>query len=360
MKTKSLMVISRVPKSGMRITLMGIISMLKQEVQDIALLKPVVSDKKEYGEDIDFFTNYFKLTQNPKKSYGISINRIKKEVARDNIEYIYETLLEQYEELLNSYNFVLCEGVQSLELEEFLDFDINFEIAKNLQIPIVEIINGYREEFEIIEENIRYIIHQSQKEGVSLLGIFINRVSLEIMLRLKNIKLEVPLFLLPEIEELNKPTLLDIIKQTNAKLFTTDRGVLQRVVKQTKIATMMLDNYLNYLEDGDLIIVSGDRSDIIVGTFVANLSNHYPTITGTVQAGALFTEEYLPAQTIMYSLAIANNTFSKKIGNFKTANNVMEFFNSISKYIQIGGNSTLGKGIVEINCEGCKNESKGC
>jgi len=45
------MVISRIPKSGMRITLMGIISMLKQEVQDIALLKPVVSDKKEYSED---------------------------------------------------------------------------------------------------------------------------------------------------------------------------------------------------------------------------------------------------------------------------------------------------------------------
>jgi len=287
MKMKSIMVISRVPKSGMRITLMGLISMLKQEVQDIALLKPIVSDKKEYGEDIEFFTNYFKLTQDPKNSYGISVSKIKKEIARDNIEYIYETLLEQYEALLNRYDFVLCEGVQSLELEEFLDFDINFEIAKNLQIPVIEIVNGYQERFETIKENITYIIHQSQKEGVQLLGIFVNRVSNDILQKLKDMSVEVPLFLLPEIKELNKPTLLDIIKQTNAKLITTDRGMLERVVEQTKIATMMLDNYLNYLENGDLIIVSGDRSDIIVGTFVASLSNYYPSITGIILTGGI-------------------------------------------------------------------------
>jgi phosphate acetyltransferase len=266
---------------------MGLISMLKQEVQDIALLKPIVSDKKEYGEDIEFFTNYFKLTQDPKNSYGISVSKIKKEIARDNIEYIYETLLEQYEVLLNRYDFVLCEGVQSLELEEFLDFDINFEIAKNLQIPVIEIVNGYQERFETIKENITYIIHQSQKEGVQLLGIFINRVSNDILQKLKDMSVEVPLFLLPEIKELNKPTLLDIIKQTNAKLITTDRGMLERVVEQTKIATMMLDNYLNYLENGDLIIVSGDRSDIIVGTFVASLSNYYPSITGIILTGGI-------------------------------------------------------------------------
>ncbi len=281
------MVISRVPKSGMRITLMGLISMLKQEVQHIALLKPIVSNTKEYGEDIDFFTNYFKLKQNPNNSYGISVDRIKKEIAKDKIEYIYQTLLEQYENLLNGYDFVLCEGVQSLELEEFLDFDINFEIAKNLQIPVIEIINGYQERFETIEDNINYIINQSQKENVQLLGIFVNRISKDMLSRLKDIDVRVPLFLLPEIEKLNKPTLLDIIKQTNAKLITTDRGMLERVVEQTKIATMMLDNYLNYLENGDLIIVSGDRSDIIVGTFVANLSNYYPSITGIVLTGGI-------------------------------------------------------------------------
>ncbi len=281
------MVISQTPKSGMSITLMGLISMLKQEVERIALFKPIVSNPKEYSKDIDFFTNYFQLKQNPQNSHGITINKVKKEIAKDNIEYIYQTILEQYEKLINEYNFVICEGIQSIELEEFLDFDINFELAKNLQIPIIEIINGYNNNLENIEENIEYTINQSKKNGVYLLAIFVNRVSQSILKKLKNINIEIPLFIIPEIVQLNRPTLLDIIKQTDTKLITTDKSMLQRTIKQTKIATMMLENYLNYLEDGDLIIVSGDRSDIIVGTYLANLSHLYPSISAILLTGGI-------------------------------------------------------------------------
>jgi phosphate acetyltransferase len=283
------MVISRVPRSGMRITLMGIISMLKQEVQEIALFKPIIPNKKESedSEDIDFFIDYFKLKQDKKDSYGLSIKEVKKNIAKDNLKYIYQRILEKHEALIEKYNFVICEGVQSIELEEFLDFDINFEIAKNLQIPTIEIINAKDEPLDSIEDNIKYILNQSKKNGVNLLGIFVNRVSLAQIPKLKELKIKIPLFFLPEIEELNKPTLLDILKQTNAKLITTKEISLQKIVKQTKIATMMLDNYLNYLQDGDLIIVSGDRYDIIVGTYLANLSNQYPSITGILVTGGL-------------------------------------------------------------------------
>ncbi|RKX56012.1 MAG: type III-B CRISPR module RAMP protein Cmr4 [Thermotoga sp.] len=76
--------------------------------------------------------------------------------------------------------------------------------------------------------------------------------------------------------------------------------------------------------------------------------------TGTVQPGALFTEEYLPAETILYSLALATPIFNKDKGIFdprKTGKSeeesVMEFFISgLPEVIQIGGNATIGKGIV--------------
>lgn len=51
------------------------------------------------------------------------------------------------------------------------------------------------------------------------------------------------------------------------------------------------------------------------------------------EAGALFTEEYLPTETVMYALALGE---------------VDKFTNEIPLTMQIGGNSTLGKGIVEL------------
>lgn len=78
--------------------------------------------------------------------------------------------------------------------------------------------------------------------------------------------------------------------------------------------------------------------------------------TGTVKPGALFTEEYLPAETILYSMALATPIFKenddeksifKKMDNKSEEQLVIEYFtNGLPKVIQLGGNATIGKGIV--------------
>lgn len=72
--------------------------------------------------------------------------------------------------------------------------------------------------------------------------------------------------------------------------------------------------------------------------------------TGTVQTGALFNEEYLPAESVLYSLVMAADEFTKKKDDRKKAEEIMDFFENTLlqeiSYFQIGGNATLGKGIV--------------
>lgn len=87
--------------------------------------------------------------------------------------------------------------------------------------------------------------------------------------------------------------------------------------------------------------------------------------TGVVESGALFTEEYLPTETILYSLVLASPVFQEKTAKFITTENgnntekefrtetdVMVFFTTglttANNILQIGGNTTLGKGIVKI------------
>ncbi len=77
--------------------------------------------------------------------------------------------------------------------------------------------------------------------------------------------------------------------------------------------------------------------------------------TGTVAQGALFTEELLPAESILYAMVMAAPVFQKqdKKGRFKDfgdneADQVMQFFKgALPKVMQIGGNATLGKGVVQ-------------
>ncbi|MGB9874255.1 MAG: RAMP superfamily CRISPR-associated protein, partial [Hydrogenobacter sp.] len=51
--------------------------------------------------------------------------------------------------------------------------------------------------------------------------------------------------------------------------------------------------------------------------------------TGTVERGALWTEEYVPSEAVFYFMVDGDYTISEKT-------------------FQIGGNTTSGKGIVEV------------
>ena len=69
--------------------------------------------------------------------------------------------------------------------------------------------------------------------------------------------------------------------------------------------------------------------------------------TGTVAQGALFNEEYLPTDSILYSLALTASEFKER--DRMEQPDVLNFFSSELekiKTIQIGANATLGKGIV--------------
>ena len=68
--------------------------------------------------------------------------------------------------------------------------------------------------------------------------------------------------------------------------------------------------------------------------------------TGTVASGALFTEEYLPAESVLYSLVLAHREF--KAESALSAADVLQFFGDhLAHVIQIGGNATLGKGLTQ-------------
>lgn len=67
---------------------------------------------------------------------------------------------------------------------------------------------------------------------------------------------------------------------------------------------------------------------------------------GTVADGALFTEEYLPAESVLYTIVLFADEMSKQ--GKMNANEVKDFFKqSLPSVMQIGANATLGKGIVK-------------
>lgn len=75
--------------------------------------------------------------------------------------------------------------------------------------------------------------------------------------------------------------------------------------------------------------------------------------TKTVDKGALFYEEALPSDSLLYSVVMAHDPACDEKGRpdgLKTSNDVMTFLSKIdAQRLQFGGDATIGKGIVNVN-----------
>ena len=108
----------------------------------------------------------------------------------------------------------------------------------------------------------------------------------------------------------------------------------------------------------DLVIVSDNifRDLILLTTEVVTRIKIDPE-KGTVQPGALWSEEYLPTDTIMYSLILIPG----RLNNLKPEDIVKQLLNNYNEQIlQIGGDETVGKGFARIKLVdgGSKNAEK--
>jgi len=105
-----------------------------------------------------------------------------------------------------------------------------------------------------------------------------------------------------------------------------------------------IKNHLMVLNDDDFKDFTTLSTEVITRTKINNN-------TGTVQEGALFTEEYLPMESVMYSLIMLRDEFTERNEGRLVASDVERFFveglEKNENILQVGANANLGKGIMK-------------
>ena len=158
---------------------------------------------------------------------------------------------------------------------------------------------------------------------------------------------EVSKKVLLEVDELtiSKNSLLDlkngdIVLEEYAFNVTRSDEVKKLANEISKIVNIeKLEQRLVVLPDNEFTEFVSHSTEVITRNKIDNE-------TGTVdsKSGGLFTEEYLPAETVLYSLIF----FGNSIEEFKDKTPKEWFSENSVDVLQIGGNSTLGKGIVKV------------
>ncbi len=292
MKSDSLYISALEPATGSLIITMGIMELLKGKLRKVAFFRPVIENNDTRDHDISFVLEKYSLDMNYEDTYGFSMHEVEKFIAENRFHHFVELLLGKFKKLEKEYDFVVIEGLNNSSFSQSVDFDINLTIAQNLGTPYISIIKGKNKKAIEIFDEISIETESIKNSGCTHIATFVNRINPKIINELRGNLLALntkdsPVYLLEEVTELDTPTVAEIKKNLDCIQILGEEKDLRRVVRQSKIAAMKLENFLEYLEDGDLIIVPGDRSDIIIGSLSSVFSKKYATISGILLTGGL-------------------------------------------------------------------------
>ena len=279
---KSIYIASNTKNAGSLLITTGMMDIISRKIHKIGFFKPIISNQKETDPDIEFIRSRYNIDIPYEECYGFDIPYIEKMVAKESTDELLEELITKYKALEEKYDFIVCLGIQKPFLKQSFDFDINIKIAQNFASSYIDVINAKDMELSDIVESAAINKHSITSQKCFHFATFINRIDDSIYSELKKEMSDENIFFLQEIKELDTPTIGDIIDNLQANPIVLDFHDRSRLVKQIKVAALTLDNFLDRIEDGDLVVVPADRSEIIVGLICAAESSSFAKISGII------------------------------------------------------------------------------
>ncbi|MGO4536611.1 phosphate acetyltransferase [Leifsonia sp. 2MCAF36] len=94
-----------------------------------------------------------------------------------------------------------------------------------------------------------------------------------------------PVWAIPEDLFLVAPSIRSIMEQTGGTLIAGEETLLAREALGVVVAGMSMNNVLPRLVDGAVVVVPGDRTEVLLAVLMANASGTFPSIAGIVLNG---------------------------------------------------------------------------
>ena len=293
---KNIYLASTGPKSGKSIICLGLINAFRGMVTNVGYFKPIGQKYRAneiHDKESIMIKEIYGIEDELKYINPVSIKELNHYITSNDQETFFHKVQESYERVEKDKDIVIIDGTDYVGMKSSFEFDINADIANNLNAGVILIEDGYGKSIDEIYSGVLTGKDSFDEQSCDFLGVIVNKIEPERHsevdqgLREKVEKLKIDyLGTVPCDSILPKPRLYDIARSLGAEiLFGQDH--LSNIAAETIIASMGFENALRYIHDGSLIITGGDRNEILLGCITSLISPSYPNISGIVLTGGL-------------------------------------------------------------------------
>ena len=277
-------------RSGKSFIVLGVMRSLLQQVQRVAIFRPIINTAPEYGEDSDItlMCKHFALDVAYEDTYALTLDQAREFISNGQYSLLIEAVLHKYKKLEANYDFVVCEGTDYMGKDVALEFDLNADLAANLGAPFLLVVNGFGKSKEELQASVQITMNVLADKGIDVAGCMVNRAgvtaaeasSLGAALQASAL----PVYLFPEKPTLAAPKVGNMAEWLGATVLQGHES-LNNAVHDTFIAGMLVEPFLEQLLPHNLVILPYDRSDLILATLATRFSKSCPEVAGILLAG---------------------------------------------------------------------------
>lgn len=233
----------------------------------------------------DIFQPIYQKYYNNKPSHSVSLELASKHYANGKIDILLEKVVSNYNKFSKNLDIVVIQGLQ-VEQDNQYTQQLNKKVALALSADIILVTTHQLS--GAFDNTVRFM---STRGKHNIVACIINKIN-EGQKKTLGKKHNIPLIAsVPWNSEIERPRMQDIKEYLDAKIINTGSISTARVSKFS-LCARSVDNIMSALKPGNLIITSGDRSDIILATAMA-------VANGCKIAGLLLTGGYKPNSEVI-------------------------------------------------------------
>jgi phosphate acetyltransferase len=203
-------------------------------------------------------------------------------------ERAMDVIVDRFHDIARAHDVVLVVGSDFTDVAAPTEFSVNAAVAANLGSRLLLVVPAQDRDPVEVATTAEMGVHAAREAHAHVTGVVANQVAPERLAETQQVvseRVQVPVQALPETPLLRAPTVKDLLDACGGRLVHGDPAWLDRECMSILVGAMTMPHVLDRLIEGGVVIVPGDREDVVLGVLLAHRSRTFPNLAGIVLNG---------------------------------------------------------------------------
>jgi phosphate acetyltransferase len=268
---------------------LGLLDTLSHETGRVGVFRPVTRSTVERDYVLELLLAHDGVDLDYELCVGVSY-----EDVHDDPDAALSRIVERFKAVERLCDAVIILGSDYTDVGSPTELSYNARIAANLGAPVLLVLGGQSDETgNRTPDDLRQVFGLAMLEleaaHAQLVGVIANRSDPDrvddIVAELTDAAAGAPVWAIPEDPFLIAPSMQQLLAAVDGTLIKGDAELLGREALGVVMAGMSMENCLTRLIDGGVVVVAGDRSDVLLAMLMAHASDTFPSLAGIILNG---------------------------------------------------------------------------